>query len=120
MVKTLVFDIDSLEQITELREKSSLTFEGVEKNEGSIEFIKDWLDQQSAITGDKLKLYWCSGEQMNGFSQLTKNNAYNDDLNILIVDADCISLEKVVMSRFSLGGRWLDDVMDNNERRERE
>lgn len=102
-----------------LYNKSALTFEGIGRDNTNVSFIKDWLKQHGALINNKdLVIWWCTGEFMNYYSDLRGDNAYPDDLNIMIVDSDTIEMGKIIMARFELRGRWLDDVIDNNERRE--
>ena len=52
---------------------------------------------------------------------LTGDNAYQNDLNIVSVKLDDMeNRNKIVMARFQVGARWMDDIHDNNVIRERE
>ena len=52
---------------------------------------------------------------MNTIYNLTKVNMYPDDLNIVCVDLnDMKEPDKITLPRFDVGGRWLDDVIENN------
>ena len=51
---------------------------------------------------------------------LTGTNKYKDDLTIVsIKNEDIKDLSAIIMPRFEVGGRWFDDVVDNNVRREK-
>ena len=53
---------------------------------------------------------------MNDNYYLTGTNRYQDDLSLVsVVD---INLMKVTFKRFEIGGRWFDDIVDNNASRE--
>ena len=54
---------------------------------------------------------------MNDTYGLTGRNAYSDDLSIVSVTD--INQMKVTLPRFEVGGRWFDDIVDNNAMRER-
>ena len=49
---------------------------------------------------------------MNDKYNLTDNNAYKEDLTIVsVIDINPL---KIALKRFSVGGRWFDDIVDNN------
>ena len=78
------------EQIKKLG--SALTWEGLKVDE------------------EKRKIYVISGKLMNRLY----NAGYPDDLNIVCVDLyDLEDFNKIVLRRFSVGARWLDDVISN-------
>ena len=104
------------EQLKELVDGSALTVEGLA--ESSIGDFLDWVDGLA-----KLKVrraYVTKGSLANREWGLTGDNAYADDLNIVSVKLDDMEdWKKIVMARFQVGGRWMDDIRDNNVRRER-
>lgn len=53
---------------------------------------------------------------MNANYGLTKDNAYPSDTTIISVTG--INIDKIVLKRFEVGGRWFDDIVDNNLSRE--
>ena len=57
---------------------------------------------------------------MNDACKLTGTNRYADDLNIVAVDQSTVSGGSLVIGKFEIGGRWLDDIIDNNKRHEHE
>ena len=94
---------------------SALTIEGLA--ESSIDDFLDWIE-----THTKMKCrvaYLMKGSLANSEWGLTGKNAYPDDLNIVSVKLDDMEdWNKIVLPRFQVGGRWLDDIYDNNIRRE--
>ncbi len=55
---------------------------------------------------------------MNKVYHLTGDNAYKDSLNILCIKlSDLSNVAAIVIPRFEIGGRWYDDVVNNNARR---
>lgn len=66
--------------------------------------------------------YVTSGKDMNEFcGGLTGDNAYPDDLSIVSIKlSDIKDVSKIILRRFEVGGRWFDDIVDNNRRRETE
>ena len=100
---------------------SALTFEGFDLDGGDLEFLDQWLESH----GCELKApvaYLIKGETMNNLYNLTGNNRYPADLNIVCIDLNNITgnLGGIITARFAIGGRWLDDVIANNVSRELE
>ena len=59
------------------------------------------------------------GNEMNDFYMLSGKNAYTGDLHIVVIKlSDLVDPNKIILKRFEFGGRWFDDVVDNNSRRE--
>ena len=56
---------------------------------------------------------------MNTKYGLTESNAYPDNLNILSIKLeDLKDPNKLAIPRFEIGGRWFNDIVDNNARRQ--
>lgn len=105
--------------IEELKEGSALTFEGTCIDDDNLEWLMKWFEEHDCkmLRDD---FYVIKGKQMNDKYGLTGNNRYNDDLNILCVKlSDLSQINNIIMPRFEIGGRWLDDVIDNNLYREK-
>ena len=60
------------------------------------------------------------GELMNQIYQLTGSNAYPEDLTFVSIPLSMFNnnIGKLALVKFQLGARWLDDIVDNNARRE--
>lgn len=115
--KTLV---TNKEQLDELYNSSALTLIGLEKSDESINEFIDWIKQYSEVS-NPLNVYIISGSTMNKQYNLTGNNRYNDDLTIVsIKNEDIKQLMRIVIPRLEIGGRWFDDIVDNNIWREEE
>ena len=114
--KTEIINVDS-KTLEELVKGSALTFEGLA--ESSFDGFLDWVD---GIAGLKTRrLYVTKGKLANCEWLLTGDNAYRNDLNIVSVKLDDIKdRNKIVMARFQVGARWMDDIHDSNIIRERE
>ena len=94
------------EQIKELG--SALTWEGLKIDEENINDMFDWIEQYTPML--QRKIYIIKGKLMN---QLY-NADYDDDLNIVCIDLnDMENFNKIVLRRFDVGGRWLDDIISN-------
>jgi hypothetical protein len=107
-------NVATKEQLDKLYNNSAFTIEGLA--EESIGDLMKWLEENTDFTTDKPIVYVTKGKVMNDMYGLCGNNAYSDDLTIVsIID---INQMKIALKRFSVGGRWFDDVVDNNVARE--
>lgn len=106
------------EELSELYKESALTLEGLSSD--SIPDFVNWLKELEAIKAENITVYVTKGSLMNSFYHLTGRNKYCDDLSLVSVKNSDIFTAKVVIPRFSIGGRWFDDIVDNNNRREKE
>lgn len=121
MVQFIEKEVTNKNEMEALYSKSALTFEGIGRKPVNVNFILRWLEEHKATIQDKeVLIWWCSGQLMNSIYGFTGHNAYPNDINIMIIDSDTISMEKIILARFDLNGRWLDDIIDNNLRRESE
>ena len=113
--KTEIINVDS-KTLKELVKDSALTLEGLA--ESSFDEFLDWVKD---IAGLKTRrLYVTKGKLANSEWGLTGDNAYQDSLNIVSVKLDDMEdWNKIVMARFQVGARWIDDIYENNVRRER-
>lgn len=108
--------VTTKEQLDNLYNHSALTIEGLA--EQSIPDFLRWLADNTTFTKENPTVYITSGKVMNDFYSLTGSNAYKDDLSLVsIIDID---ITKIILTRFAIGGRWFDDIVDNNERRQKE
>lgn len=95
---------------------SALTIEGL-TDEAIPDFL-DWIKKYTPIL--KEDVYITKGATMNKVLNLTGNNAYPDDLTIVSVRLDDMqNSSAIIMPRFAIGARWLDDIINNNLMRER-
>ena len=101
-------------QLDALYKQSALTWEGLSTDEDNLKAVIDWLDRNGAIVeNEKPIIHIIKGEFMNEVYGLTDNNAYDDDLSIVCVTN--IKQMAIMIARFEVGGRWFDDVVDNNK-----
>lgn len=107
-------NVTEKKELNNLYNHSALTIEGLA--EDSINDFVEWLEEKNAITSENLTVYIISGKTMNNIYQLTNNNRYPDDLTIISVMG--IDQMKIATQRFEIGGRWFDDIVDNNAMRE--
>lgn len=110
-------NVTTKEQLDALYNQSALTWEGMDTSEENLGAIKEWLEEHGAITdGVEPTFHITTGELMNVIYELTGSNAYADDLSIVSVTD--INQMAIAIPRFEVGGRWFDDIVDNNARRE--
>ena len=96
---------------------SALTIEGLA--EKSIPDFIGWVKEHTPMINEDV--YIIKGKTMNDIYHLTGNNAYKDDCTIVSIDLnDMENYASVIIPRFQIGARWLDDIIDNNVRREME
>lgn len=113
--KTEIINTDA-KTLKELVDDSALTIEGLV--ESSIGNFLDWVENTAGLK--VRRAYVTKGSLANGEWGLTGDNAYQDDLNIVSVKLDDMKdWNKVVIPKMQVGGRWMDDIYDNNVRRER-
>lgn len=103
------------EMLEELVEGSALTLVGLAE-ESFGEFL-DWIEEHTKLK--TRRIYVTKGRLANAEWDLHGDNTYMPDLNIVSVKLnDMEDFNKIVMPRFEIGGRWMDDIHDNNVRRE--
>lgn len=104
-------------ELDALYNQSALTWEGLTTDEDNLNAVKEWLAANGAILNDiEPQFHIITGKLMNEIYGLTDTNAYPEDLTIVSVTD--INTVKVALARFQVGGRWFDDIVSNNARRE--
>lgn len=98
---------------------SALTVEGLDSDDNNIKDYANYLNKECGLK-DNAVFHIISGKLMNEHYNLTNRNAYpNDDFHIVVIDlSDLNDVNKIIFKRFNFGGRWFDDVVDNNLSRE--
>ena len=105
--------------LKELYDGSALTFEGTSIEESNLEWLIKWLKEHDCEMRQP-DFYVIKGKLMNNVYHLTGSNAYSDTCNILCIKlSDLSNVNAIILPRFELNGRWFDDVVDNNMRREK-
>lgn len=105
--------------LKDLYNDSALTIEGIDYKDESMRDFVNILDKNVGLKTDNI--YVITGKVMNKVYRLTGNNRYPNDLNIVSIKlSDMKNPGGIVMKRFEFGGRWFDDIVDNNKRREKE
>lgn len=112
-----VVQITTAEELKKLYEQSALTWEGLKADDDELKIVETWIKNHNA-EGPELTFHIIKGELMNEVYQLTGNNAYPEDLTLVSVTG--VNQVKLSLPRLQVGGRWFDDIVDNNARREKE
>ena len=107
------------QDLEELYEDSALTFESTVVDKENLDWLVNWLHEHNCEMKE-YDFYVITGELMNVYYGLTGNNAYPDNLTILCIKlSDLTNFNGIVLPRFEIGGRWFNDVVDNNIAHER-
>lgn len=106
-------------QLDRLYNDSAMTFEGLNLDEQNLNALKEFVADCGAGLKPDAPVYVTTGKVMNSSYSITGTNAYPDDLNIVsIMLADMENALAVAIPMRMYGGRWFDDIVDNNARRE--
>lgn len=110
-------------KIKELERSSAFTWEGMTLDDENISEIAQVFCSQKLVRQDRQEMtgYTWSGAVMNEMYGLTGDNAYPDDLPFLSIDNDSFDGEgNLNVFKMSVGARWLDDIIRNNELNQQE
>ena len=112
--------VTTRQQLDELANGSALTFVGLIADDENLGAVAEWIKQHTKMIREDAYIF--DGGLMNREFGLTGDNAYPEG-NCTFV---CIKLEDLetpmalAIPRFQVGGRWLDDVISNDLRREQD
>ena len=102
------------EDLDALYNSSALTWEGLTTDDESIKQVEEWLTEHK-VDISKAVFNIISGKLMNTIYKLKGDNRYPNDLSIVSITG--IDTTNVILARFRVGGRWFDDIVDNNKRK---
>lgn len=109
------------DKISELEKGSAFTWEGMAVDDENLNGIVDFFKKNTKGFKTPVTMYNWTGNEFNEKYGLTGSNAYPDDLNFLSIPLDAWSeMGNLPMVKFQVGARWLDDIVDNNARRQGE
>lgn len=107
------------DKISELEKGSAFTWEGLNSDDESLSQAVDFFTENTKGFKVPCDIYWWSGEEFNDKYQLTGDNRYPNDLTFVSIPLNMWSeMGNLPMVKFQVGARWLDDIVDNNARRE--
>ena len=110
-----IVQVTTAEELNALYEQSALTWEGLKAEKHTLRVAEIWIREHDAA-GPDLNFHIIKGGLMNEVYQLTGNNAYPENLTLVAVTG--VDQIKHAIPRMQVGGRWFDDIVDNNARRE--
>lgn len=112
MTKFEIKYVKTPEEFKALYDGSAFTLEGLDLD--TLPDFQKWLEKECELK-ESVTIHIIKGKEMNCQYKLRGFNAYKDDLNIVCVNLSYIkNPEKLAISRFRVGGRWFDDIVDNN------
>ena len=101
-------------ELKEFENISALTIEGLKDDEKNLSAYEDWMHEYGVDTSE-LIFNVVKGSIMNKVYKLRGNDAYPDDLSIVV--ATGINTAPLTIPRFMVGARWFDDIVANNAAR---
>lgn len=104
----------TVEELKNFENTSALTIEGLKDDEQNLSAYEDWMHEYGVDTSE-LVFNVVKGSVMNKVYKLKGNNAYPDDLSIVV--ATGINTAPLIIPRFMVGARWFDDIVANNAAR---
>lgn len=106
-------------KISELEKGSAFTWEGMEISDKNLKAIVDFFKKNTKGFKTPVTMYNWTGKEFNEKYGLTGSNAYSDNINFLSIPLDTWSEPgNLPIVKMQVGARWLDDIVDNNARRE--
>lgn len=104
------YNDDELNVLDDFYHDSSLTEEGLIADQDNLVDYYEYLKNNVGVS-DMFCFHVFTGEQINSWLGRVH---YPYDFNIVIVELkDIKDVNKLACFRFSFGGRWFDDVVDN-------
>lgn len=116
-----VIEVETKEQFQELVEGSAFTWIGMTTDEANLKAIEDFFKKDTKVMDSKteMEVYLWAGKQGNEWMHL-KKDPYPEDLHCISLPLDQFNnIGKLAMVKLQVEAKWLDDVYDNNIRRER-
>lgn len=107
--------VTTAEELNVLYEQSALTWEGLIATEDELGIVEKWIKNHNA-DDPELTFHIIKGALMNEVYQLSGSNAYPENLTLVAVTG--VDSTKLAIPRLQVGGRWFDDIVENNARRE--
>lgn len=110
-------DITTFKDFLSLYDDNALTIEGL-----TLASIEEWFNvllTQTEFKTETVTCYVTSGAIMNKYLGLSGTNSYPDDLTIVSFKLkSMVNPTATAIPRFNYGGRWYNDIVDNNLFRE--
>lgn len=114
-----IIHVTTEDLLNELKNDSALTWEGMTTTDDNLNDIFNWIEAHTEMK--EHNIFITTGKFMNETLHLTGSNQYPDDLSIVSIKlSDMKNPQTIVIPRFEVGGRWMDDIISNNLSRERD
>ena len=111
-VRLKIVKVKTKKQCEELRKTWTLTFSGIPCDEDTLEGIVQWIEQYTAYTNKIVHVV--SSDQINSWYKLSGREAFTANQNfICIKQFDLKDYNKIALTRFDVGGRWLKDIISD-------
>ena len=108
-------DDQAKEKFESFYNNSDLTISGMIPEEAQL--YVDYFKDHTGVKEDATS-YIYSGKAVNDYYNLSGDNRYPDDLHFFTIPNESFeSIAAITIPRFQVGGRWFDDIVDNNARR---
>lgn len=107
-------DDQAKEKFEEFYNGSALTISGMIPEEAQL--YVDYFGEHTGIK-EGVAGYIYTGKVMNDHYNLSGDNRYPDDIHFLTIPNEAFeNAMAIAIPRFQVGGRWFDDIVDNNAR----
>ncbi len=106
-----IIKVKTINKLEELRNMSIFTWVGMSDDEENLEAIYNGL-KENGFKDEIMKIYIFKGSLMNESYDLKGTNRYPDNLTFVSVEYYYNPMAKI-----QFGARWLDDIIDNDIRR---
>lgn len=111
--------VNSKSELDMLYKDCALTWEGLDTSDESISGVFNWLKSYTPVKQERIFLI--PGTLMNEVYKLTGDNAYPEDCYLgSVMLHDLENPIAITFTRMRVHGRWFNDIVDNNLRREEE
>ena len=108
-----VIKLTTRKELDNLYETSCFTWEGMSDDKENLAAIESAI-RKNGYKEEECVFYTYKGKLMNEAYELSGDNAYPDDLTFVSIPNFYNPIFKI-----NYGARWFDDIVDNNERREK-
>lgn len=106
-------EVKEFSTLNELKNDSALTIEGLLDTNENLESFLEWVAEKTEL--NKNVIYVTKGSLMNEYCKLSEDDKYDDDLSIVSIKlSDMKNPQAIVLKRFAIGARWMDDIISNN------
>ena len=111
-------EVSSKSDMDKFYKGNDFTLEGIQCDEASCQMIANYLARNFDVN-TPIEIYVIKGKDMNKVYDLYGDNAYPNDLHIMVIPLKSLKKSSdIVDAKYSIKARYFNDVVDNNEYRE--